>query len=142
MANRMGQLGPRQRQRLERSGYWNLFGSVVIAGILLAILLFVAERPLKAIQVSLVVGLMVASLGLGVVMLLRSRAAAAAGDVEILVGPVRTYLRRQAGWYLTIGERTLKLPVQFWHIENGPSYRVYVAGKASRIVAMEPDDWS
>jgi hypothetical protein len=140
-ANRAGHLSPRQTKRLRRGGYLNLAGSVLIAAILLGILFAVAERPLKPVQLALVDVLVATVLTLGVVMAVRSHAATATGQVECIAGPVAIRLRGRAGWYLTTDYRSFKLPVQFWHIESGPSYLVYVAPKAHRIVAIEPDGW-
>jgi hypothetical protein len=141
-ANRMGHLGRGQARMLLRSGYTNLVGATVLAGVVLAILLLVAERPLKPVQVILSGLLIVAVVALGVVMLVRSRAAAADGEVECLAGPVIVHLQRQAGWYLYVADRRLKLPVSFRYVHNEAPYRVYIASKASRIVAMEPDGWA
>jgi hypothetical protein len=140
-ANRMGALGRRQAQRLVRSGYLNLFMAAALAAAVLVILFAVAERPFKPVQVILAVGLVAALLTLGVVMLLRSSAAAAAGQVDCFAGPVFAHMQGRAGWYLTVADQSFKLPVQYWHVQNEAPYRVYVVPRAKRIVAMEPDGW-
>lgn len=138
-ANRRGELSPLQRQRLQRSGVWNVVGAFVIALLLGAILFGVAEKPLKPVQWGLASLLAVAALLTGFYTMRKARAAAADGRVECLTGPVRAFRQKNSGYFLTVDEQTFHLPVQPWHVENGARYRVYVAPAARRIVAMEPD---
>jgi len=140
-SNRMGQLGARQRRRLVRSGYLNLAGATAMAVALGGIVLAIAERPLKPVQVILAGILVVALLILGIVQLTKANAAAADGRIDVHAGPVYVRMRGRAGWYLTVGDQSFKLPVQFWHVQDEAPYRVYVAPKAGRIMAMEPDGW-
>jgi hypothetical protein len=139
-ANRAGRLGPAQL-RLIRRGVWkNIALAALLLVALLAIFLLVAERPFVFVQY-LVVGLLV--LGLAALTFAVCRGllrAAAAGVVERHAGPVRVVLAGRNGMFLWIGEHHWRLPVRFWHVGNGASYRVYVAPAARLIVAMEPID--
>ena len=60
-----------------------------------------------------------------------------AGVTYTLAGPITLRLRRNNGWWLTVQGETFRLPVQYWHVNNGTPYLVYVAPAARRIVAME-----
>lgn len=137
-ANRVGQLGSGQARRLVRSGYVNMVLAVLMSVGLGAIVLAVAARPLKPVQVILSAVLVVALLMVGGVYMVRSNQAAALGVVEIHSGPVHVVMQRRAGYYLTVGDESYKLPVQAWHVQSGASYHVYVVPRARRIVAMEP----
>lgn len=137
-ANRVGQLGPGQARRLVRSGYVNMFLAVLMSAGLGAIVLAVAARPLEPVQIILSAVLVVALLAVGAVYMVRSNQAATQGVVEVHSGPVHVVLRRQAGYYLTVGQETCKLPVHAWHVQSGSPYYVYVVPRARRIVAMEP----
>jgi len=141
-SNRAGSLGPGQIAQLHKSGTNNLLAAVAGSVALVAGVFAVAERPFKPVQVILAGVLVAALLAVGVVMLLRSRAAAEAGDVICLIGPVRVRVERRAGTFLYVDDRRLRLTVPMRHIQNGAPYRVYIAHKASRIVAMEPDGWA
>ena len=140
-ANRVGALGQRQARRLLRSGHWNLVGAVFIGLALAAILYWVARKPLAPVQWILAAGLFVAAMITGIVYFRRVRAAVAEGRVQCLTGPVQTRMQRRAGWYLSVAGRSFRLPVRFWHVRNGRSYRVYVSPQPNVIVAMEPDGW-
>jgi hypothetical protein len=140
-ANRAGSLGPNQARRLVRSGYWNLAGVAVIVFGLLAIMWAVAEKPLKPVQWVLVTILIVGGVILGAVQFRRLRASVAAGAVECITGMVRVRLRGRAGWYLYVGDRDFHLPIQRWHLPVEAPYRVYIAPRAKRVVAMEPEGW-
>jgi hypothetical protein len=140
-ANRTGWLSQHQVKRLKNSAILNLFGGFVLAAGMVGILVGVAERPFVPVQLILGFGLVIAALIYGSVVYAKSRAAAAAGTVEVLTGPVSVRMQGRAGWYLTVAGRTFRLPVRPWHIYRGFSYRVYVATKASRIIAMEPEGW-
>jgi hypothetical protein len=140
-ANRAGQLSDRQVKRLISSGMLNLLGTAAIAAAVSAILFLVAEKPLKPVQVMIAVVLSASALTVGIAMFVRTRAAVAAGRVDCVTGPAFARLRGRAGWYLRVEDRSFRLPVQFWRIENGAPYRVYVTPKVNRIVAMEPDGW-
>jgi hypothetical protein len=50
-------------------------------------------------------------------------------------------MRGRDGWYLLIDGQSFRLPVHIWDVKNDASYRVYIAPKARRIVALEPDGW-
>lgn len=140
-ANRRGALGPAQVRRLHRSGWSNIVGALVIGVGLALILAFVADRPLKPVQWLLSLGFFLAVLAVGLSHMRKTRAAAAAGVVEMLAGPVAVRLQRQQGYWINVASRTLKLPVRPWAVESGRSYRVYVAPRAEFVVAMEPDGW-
>jgi hypothetical protein len=138
-ANRRGELSPLQRQRLRRSGVWNVIGSVGIGLLLGAILFAVAEKPLRPVQWILAGVLEVGALLTALYTVRQLRAAVAGGRVECVTGPVRVFRQKNSGYFLGVGDQTFRLPVRPWHVESGARYRVYVAPAAKRIVAMEPD---
>jgi hypothetical protein len=140
-ANRAGKLSPRQARALRQSGVRNLLGSLLIGLILAAILFGVANKPLVPAQWITAAVLAGAALIVGYVDYNRTRLAAADARVEILSGPARVQMRRREGWYFNIAGRSLKLPVHFWNVKNDASYRAYIAPRANRIVAIEPDGW-
>jgi hypothetical protein len=140
-ANHTGALGPRQAQRLIAGGYWDLGAALIIGVALMAILLFVAHRPLKPVQWILSGALFLAALLVGINYFRRVRAAVAEGRVECLTGAVETRSRGRSGWYLHVAGQSFKLPVRPWQVKSGRTYRVYVAPRAGVIVAMEPDGW-
>ncbi len=140
-ANRRGALTERQAKRLVRSGIRDLFGAVLIGFVLSGILFFIAVKPLNLVQYGLTASLIAAALILGLVTFSRCRAAAVAGRVESLAGPIRVQMRGKAGWYIVVAGRTFKLPIQFWRAQDGASYRVYFAPGVDRVVAMEPEGW-
>lgn len=140
-ANRAGTLSPRQARDLVQSGRRNLFGGFVIALGLAAILFFIADKPLVPVQCLVAGALGAAGLAVGYVGYRRTRLAAADPRVETITGPARAHMRGRAGWYLTIGGRSFKLPIHYWHIHNDAPYRVYFAPKADRIISLEPDGW-
>ncbi|HEV7762352.1 MAG TPA: hypothetical protein VGO78_25260 [Acidimicrobiales bacterium] len=137
-ANRLGELGPGQAQRMVRSGYVNLALAAAMAAGLLALVMAVAERPFEPVQIILTLVLVAALLTVGAVYLVKSTQAVAIGRVDCFTGPVSVVMRGRAGWYLTVEEQSFKFPVQRWHVQNGATYHVYVAPRAKRIVAMEP----
>jgi hypothetical protein len=141
-ANRAGVLGARQVRRMRRGVWWNIAGAGLIVCGLLAVLYLVAHRPLIWFQYLLGGLLAAAGVALGLVAVRRLRAAVRAGVVECFAGPVRLTLRGRTGTWLTVQDRSFALPVRFWHVGAGRTYRVYVAPAAKRIVAMEPDGWS
>jgi hypothetical protein len=140
-ANRAGRLGPRQVRRMRRGIGANMLGGAILAGGLVAIIYFAADHPLKPVQWILGGALTIACLALGAVTARNLRRAASAGVVERLTGPVQVGLRGRAGWYLTVQDRSFRLPVRFWHVGRGVTYDVYIAPAAKLIVAMEPP-WS
>jgi hypothetical protein len=140
-ANRAGMLSQRQARYLVQSGVRNLLGSLVIGLALAAILYGVASKPLAPIQWILAAVLAAAALIVGYTDYNRTRLAAADHRVECLTGPARAQMRGRAGWYLVIAGRSFKLPVRFWNVKNDAPYRAYIAPRASRIVALEPDGW-
>ena len=141
-ANRAGVLGPRQARRLRRSVWWNLGAVALIVLGLVAILVFVASRPLAWFQYAIVAALALAVTAAGFVWIRGIFAAVRAGVVECLAGPVRVAMRGRAGMWLSVNGRSFQMPVHFWHVGNDLRYRVYVAPAAKRIVAMEPDGWA
>ena len=140
-ANRSGRLSARQVRRLQRSVVWNLVGVVVMIAGIVAILLLVAERPLRPVQVILSAVLVLAAAIMGIVHVARLREDVHDDAVICLAGPARVRMQGRAGWYLYVANRRFRMPVQFWHLPVEAPYRVYVAPRASRIVAMEPDGW-
>jgi hypothetical protein len=140
-ANRAGRLGERQRRRILASGMRNLAAALVIGLVVVAILLFVANRPLKAAQVVTAGVLVAAAMAAGAYDVRRTRAAAADGRVETLIGEITVRSRGQQGWWVDVAGRSFRVPVRPWNLKNGRAYRVYVAMRANRIVAMEPEGW-
>ncbi len=140
-ANRRGLLSRRQARSLVRSGVRNLLGSLLIGLALAAILYAVASKPLAPIQWILAAALATAALVVGALDHRRTRLAASEARVECLTGAIRVQMRGRAGWYLLIDGQSFKLPVHIWDVKNDAPYRVYIAPKARRIVALEPDGW-
>ena len=135
-ANRAGRLSPLQRRQLAASGTRNLLAALAAGVILAAILAFVADRPLKPAQYITAGLLFLAVLAVGIHDFRRTRAAGAAG-VERLSGPVRVFSQGREGWQLSVANRTFRVPVRPWHIQNDAVYHVYFSPAANRIVAME-----
>jgi hypothetical protein len=140
-ANRAGRLGPRQRAVLRKRVYTNVAGTAVILLALVAIVYFVAERPITWPRYALIGAMAVAAAAVGFVAVRGLLAAMRAGVVEGLAGPVRLTLRGRNGSWLTVQDRSFRTPVHFWHIGADVPYRVYFAPAAQAIVAMEPDGW-
>ena len=140
-ANRSGSLSQRQKRAIVQSGLGNLIGAVVIALGLAAIMYFIVDKPLAPVQWILASLLAGAVLIVGLVDFNRTRQAAADGRVEHFTGPVQVQARRREGYFLEVEGRSFRLPVHFWHVQNNAPYHVYVASKANRIVALEPDGW-
>jgi hypothetical protein len=138
-ANRRGMLSQRQARSLVRSGVRNLLGALLIGLALAAILYAVASKPLAPIQWFLAATLAIAAVVVGAIDVRRTRLAASEARVECLTGVIRVQMRGRAGWYLLIGGQSFKLPVHSWDVKNHAPYRVYIAPKAKRIVALEPD---
>jgi hypothetical protein len=141
-ANRSGILGSRQAQLLRRSAAGALAGAAAAGLGLAAILWLVADKPLAPVQ-WIVSGLLFAAIAtVGIVYAGRLRAAVRAGRVDCISGIVRVRRRGRAGWFLDVDDRSFRLPVRFWHLPVEAPYRVYVAPRPNRVVAMEPDGWS
>lgn len=140
-ANQRGMLSQRQARYLLQSGIRNLLGSLVIGLALAAILYGIASKPLAPIQWILAAALAAAALVVGAIDEHRTRLAASEARVECLTGVVRIHMRGRAGWYLAIDGRSFTLPVHVWDVKSDAHYRVYIAPKAKRIVALEPDGW-
>ena len=140
-ANRRGMLGVRQRDRLRRGIYTNVMATALIILGLVAIVYFLAERPIAWWRYALIGAMVAAGAAVGFVSVRRLIAAFRAGVVECLAGPVRVTLRGRTGMWLAVQDRSFRMPVRFWHVGNDRPYRVYVAPAARAIVAMEPDGW-
>ena len=138
-ANHAGRLSPRQADHLRASGRNNLLASFAIAFVLGAILIFVAHRPLKPVQPIVAGVIFLAGMAAGIYDFRRCRAAADAGIVETLTGPIQIRSRGKQGMHLRVQNRSFSLPIHFWHLQNGATYRVYVSPRANRIVAIEPE---
>jgi hypothetical protein len=136
--NRQGRLGPSQARNLRRSGYNNLAAALALGLGLGAILLWVVHKPLVPAQWIVASLLFAAGLAAGIVHFRKTRRAAAEGIVERLTGPVEVRSRGKAGWWLTVGGRSFRLPVRPWQLHNGATYHVYVAPGVNGIVGMEP----
>jgi hypothetical protein len=135
-ANRAGVLTARQIRAMRRYAWSNVSASLVLVGLLLAILLLVADKPLQWIQYTLA-GVLVAALAATCAYAFRkSRAARRSGVVECRTGPVT--VERDNGWWLTIEGRSFRVPPELHRLDTAMPYRVYIAPAANRIVAMEP----
>lgn len=142
-ANRAGRLGERQAANLRKSGLNNLLMALLAGVALAAILMFVAHKPLKPAQFITAGVLFGIVLAIGVNDLIKTRAAADQGQVEVLAGPITVRSRGRNGWWLTVANRSFRLPTQPWKLKSDAPYRVYFCSLAnSRIVGMEPDGWS
>ncbi len=137
-ANRAGRLGPTQTARLRRSARWNVVGGALIAGVLLLIMLTVADRPWTWAQVVLAVLLGGGGLALGLFTARTLLRSASGGVVERHSGPVTTGTQRNNGAWLRVGDQHLRLPIHPWHVPFETDYHVYVAMPARRIVLIEP----
>lgn len=138
-ANRNERLGPAQARNLRRSGYWDLAAAFAVGVILAAILYGVANRPLRPAQWITAAVLFLIAFIVGFLHHRRMIAAVADGRVDTLVGVVEVSSRGKQGWFVSVADRTFRMPVRPWHIKSGASYRVYFSPRANRIVAMEPD---
>ena len=136
VANRGGTLGPRQRQRLLKSGNWNVAGAVLVGVILAAIPLASSKHP-KPVQFITGAVLFFIVLIVAIRYFRRTRAAVRADRVQGLVGPVSVRSLGRSGFYLTVNGQSFRVPIRPWHITNGAPYAVYVA--AGVIVGMEPE---
>lgn len=141
-ANRAGRLGSGQARRMRRGIVLNLMLSTVLVATFVTIVILAASRPLRTIQWILIVLIIAAGLALGVVAARNLFRAVRSGVVECLEGPVRVTTRGRSGWWITVQERSFHIPVAFWHVGAGVTYRVYVAPGARLIVAMEPAEES
>jgi hypothetical protein len=144
LANRAGQLSTRQSRRLRRSARRNLLTALLMVLGIVAVLFVLAAKPLAWLQYTLAGVVAVGGVAVGLVTVRGLLAAARAGTVMCLTGPVRVAFRGKSGWWLSVQEQSFRLPVRFWHVADSLPYRVYVAPAAGRIVAMEPGDggWS
>ena len=140
-ANRAGALSERQARYLNQNAIQNIILAVLIVGFLAAVLFGVATRPLAPVQWILTGILAAIVLAIGFSEVRKSRLAAADPHVECLSGPARIRARGRAGWFLVIAQRDFKLPAHHKNMRSDANYRVYIAPKANRIVAMEPDGW-
>jgi hypothetical protein len=140
-ANRTGQMTGKQKQKLMKTGSRDVLSALILIAGLGAILAFVAPRPLAPVQVILAAILGIVLLVVGSNTYRKCRAAAAAGRVESLVGPVQVG-RTKAGFHVTIAGRLFPVPIRFWNIQNDATYRVYFAAGTNQVVAMEPEGWS
>ena len=137
-ANRAGVLSEHQKDRLRSGGTVNLVLGIVLGAGVIALVLAVGTKPLKPVQYVLSTLAFVVCLFLGSFEFRRRRAAASAGVVECLTGPINVRMQGRAGWYLWVGGTSFKLPTQGWHLANGLAHHVYVAPKAKAIVGIEP----
>jgi len=136
-ANRTGRLSPAQRKQLVASGIRNLAGAVFGCVVLLAIMAFVVNRPLKPAQIIMAAILGGALMAVGAYDLIRTRKATAEG-IETFSGPVEIVSRGKQGWFLLMERGEFRMPVRPWNLQNGTPYHVYYSRRANRIVAMEP----
>src|SRR6188508_1581880 len=128
--------------RAELAGSTGPPASISAIGLALAAMLYgIASKPLAPIQWILVAALAAAALVVGAIDERQTRRAASKARVECLTGTIRVQMRSRAGWYLLIDGQSFKLPVHIWDVKNDARYRVYIAPKARRIVALEPNSW-
>jgi hypothetical protein len=139
-ANRLGDLGPHQRQRLRRSAANSLLIMVAAAAVFIVIILLVGSRPIAPWRWGLIAVIALAGIAVGVQRSRELRRALRERTVDVLTGRVQVRMQGRSGWWLAIGGQSFHLPVRFWHVGPGLSYRVYVAPAAKLIVAMEPAD--
>ena len=137
-ANRAGKLGATQARHLRKSGLANLFGALVCGVILALILAFVVHKPLKPAQWITALILFLAVLAVGINDLRKTGAAAAAGTVEKLAGPIQVQSRGKQGFWLRVSGRDFRMPVHPWKLKNGEPYVVYFTPLGNRVVGMEP----
>lgn len=140
LANRAGQLSTRQSRRLRSSARRNLLAAMLLVLGIVAVLDLVAAKPLTWLQYALAGVVAIGGVAVGLVTVRGLLAAARAGTVICLTGPVRVTRRGKNGWWLSVQDQSFRLPVRFWHVADALPYRVYVAPAARRIVAMEPGD--
>jgi hypothetical protein len=111
--------------------------ALVLVVLLLAALYFVADKPMQWIQYTLA-GLCVAALAAICAYPFRgARAAKRAGVVQCVTGPVT--VERNEGYFLTVQDRSYRVPPELMHLDTTIPYRVYIAPAARRVVAIEPD---
>jgi hypothetical protein len=143
-ANRAGTLSQRQAHYFKQNGIRSVILSLGIVLFLAVILFGVASKPLVPIQWILTSILAAIVLAIGYNDYSKLRLAAADPRVECLTGPTRIRKLGRAGWYLSIANRSFKLPAHSRIMKSDAAYRVYIAPKAPRescIVAIEPDGW-
>jgi hypothetical protein len=136
--NELGRLGPSQTARMLRRVWTTQALAWAIVAAFAALLWFTAERPIQWWRYAMVAALALAMIGYGVVSARRLREAAADGQVVGLKGEAEIHLRGREGYWLTIDGKSFPLPIHFWHVASGRHYQVYVAEKASLIVAIVP----
>ena len=136
-ANRAGRLGPEQRRNLLNNGNGNLAGALLIGVLLAAIVYGVANKPLVPVQWITALILFAIVLIVGVRYFLQTRAAAADGRVERLVGQVQVVSRGKAGWFLMVAGQSFQLPIRPWNVQRDHVYRVYIVPSTRSIVAIE-----
>jgi hypothetical protein len=137
-ANRRGQLGPGQLSRLRRSAANSALIMAAVVAAFIVIIAFVGTRPIAPWRWALIAVVAVGGLAVGVQRSRELRRALRERTVESLTGPVQTRMQGRSGWWLAVAGQSFHLPVRFWHVGPGLSYRVYVAPAAKLIVAMEP----
>jgi hypothetical protein len=137
-ANRLGRLGPGQLRRMRRSAANSVLLAVAVAVVFIVLILLVGTRPIAPWRWGLIVVVALGGLAIGIQRSRELRRALRAGTVEDLTGPVQARMQGRNGWWLTVADRSFRLPVRFWHVGSDRPYRVYVALTAELIVAMEP----
>lgn len=111
-ASRAGALGKRQAQRLMASGYWDLVSAAIIGLALLAILVFVAQKPLKPVQWILSGTLFLIALAVGIHYFKKVRAAVVEGRVESPAGTVETRSLGKSGWHLYVAGQSFRIAIR------------------------------
>lgn len=138
LANRAGKLSPPQIQRIQRSEYSFIAGAFIITLLFGWFIYSVAQKPFNTAQIVLGFVIALVILGLEASMLRRTYSTVLAARVECLTGAVQLRVARRA-CYVQLSNQEFVLPIlQFKHLRNGASYRVYFAPNNRRIIAIEP----
>jgi hypothetical protein len=137
-ANRAGCLSGAQIQRLRRAARRTLLGALAGDVVLLAIMVAVASKPLKPVQVILALLLGGALLAVGVVGFRHLGRSATDGVVERLTGEARISNRGRGGTFLVIVGREFRVPRRSYNLRGGANYSVYFTPAGKAVVALEP----
>ncbi|MBN1200685.1 MAG: hypothetical protein JXJ20_02395 [Anaerolineae bacterium] len=153
-ANRSGQLGPRQRAKIETTKKQYLIGGGFFGIVLLIFFVFLVRDgftgwPIFGMCLGTMLLLLVGAVWLQITVL---NADLAVGSVECVTGPVERTIRRtrtrRAGsshstrttrhYYVRVGEKSFKvLPQVYNAFEDGRAYEVFFLPKSNAIVGAD-----
>lgn len=136
-ANRIGQLGEGQSRRLMRSATGALIAMAVMIALVFFVMIVIGGQPVPTWRWILLIAVAGGFAAIGINQSKGLRRAVRDGTVECLNGPVKIRMQVRNGWWLTVADRSFRLPVQVWQASVDAEYRVYVATAAKRIVGME-----